>query len=346
LASEIDATSVQSAQENVTRNQLDNKIAIRHVEDRKQILTGVITDGDPKFDFCMCNPPFFDSLEQTALNDKRTSNATANELVCPGGEQAFISQMVEESVKIPHRIRWFTSMLGRKASVKSLQQRMFQMGATCVQTTEFAQGKQARWGIAWTFDPAEKKKIADHVKDKAKAPVSGPVFRNKSMFSVRDQEAQTLTDNLHDLMAKFASQHSPPLRLELRQADVSLTKGVFVMTSVEEDHSNTTDQASVIGPAIGPDVPPTSDLNSAVGSASGSQLEQKSEGATKQDEQGDEGDEGEPLFGFELRLLAQAPRVFALSLQYRPVDNSAHDASLSQNAFMSFSQWIEQQLRT
>jgi 23S rRNA A1618 N6-methylase RlmF len=46
--------------------------------------------------------------------------ATANELVCEGGEAAFISQMVQDSVKLQTQVRWYTSMCGRKETLKQV----------------------------------------------------------------------------------------------------------------------------------------------------------------------------------------------------------------------------------
>lgn len=62
-------------------------------------------DDRDKFDFTVCNPPFFSSLDQTAQNESRVCNATANELVCEGGELTFITNMIQQSVKRKHQIR-------------------------------------------------------------------------------------------------------------------------------------------------------------------------------------------------------------------------------------------------
>ncbi|WVZ21767.1 hypothetical protein V8G54_000311 [Vigna mungo] len=44
------------------------------------ILVGVVRD-DEKFDFCMCNPPFFESLEEAGLNPKTACGGTSREMV-------------------------------------------------------------------------------------------------------------------------------------------------------------------------------------------------------------------------------------------------------------------------
>ena len=57
------------------------------------------------FDLLVCNPPFFSSLTSTGVNPNRSAAATANELVCPGGEEEFVAQMIRESRERPAQIR-------------------------------------------------------------------------------------------------------------------------------------------------------------------------------------------------------------------------------------------------
>lgn len=48
-------------------------------------------------------------------------------------------------------ISWFTTMVGRKATLKGLTARLWALGAAAVRTTEFVQGRTSRWGLAWSF---------------------------------------------------------------------------------------------------------------------------------------------------------------------------------------------------
>ncbi|KAL5992528.1 hypothetical protein ACLOJK_013447 [Asimina triloba] len=120
------------------------------------ILFGVVRD-DERFDFCMCNPPFFESIEEAGQNPKTSCGGTYEEMVCPGGEQAFISLIIDDSVMLKQSFRWFTSMVGRKASLKLLVSKLHEIGVTIVKTTEFVQGYTSRWGLAWSFMPSNKK---------------------------------------------------------------------------------------------------------------------------------------------------------------------------------------------
>ncbi|KAF3796410.1 Ribosomal RNA large subunit methyltransferase F [Nymphaea thermarum] len=114
------------------------------------ILVGVVRDGE-KFDFCMCNPPFFESMEEAGANPRTSCGGTSEEMVCPGGELAFISRIIEDSIKLKDSFRWFTSMVGRKVNLKILVSKLWKVGVSTVQTTEFVQGQTFRWGLAWSF---------------------------------------------------------------------------------------------------------------------------------------------------------------------------------------------------
>lgn len=69
------------------------------------VLLGVVKDGET-FDFCMCNPPFFETIEESGLNPKTSCGGTPEEMVCSGGEHAFITRIIEDSAKLKHTFRY------------------------------------------------------------------------------------------------------------------------------------------------------------------------------------------------------------------------------------------------
>uniref|UniRef100_A0A7N0UVV7 U6 small nuclear RNA (adenine-(43)-N(6))-methyltransferase n=1 Tax=Kalanchoe fedtschenkoi TaxID=63787 RepID=A0A7N0UVV7_KALFE len=130
------------------------------------ILVGVVKDGET-FDFCMCNPPFFDDMEKAGLNPKTACGGTSAEMACPGGEKAFILRIIEDSVVLKQSFRWYTSMVGRKVNLKFLMSKLREVGVTVVKTTEFVQGQTCRWGLAWSFVAPAKKMIPISVSEKS-----------------------------------------------------------------------------------------------------------------------------------------------------------------------------------
>ncbi|CAN6688089.1 unnamed protein product [Malus baccata var. baccata] len=104
------------------------------------------------FDFCMCNPPFSETMEEAGLNPKTAC-----------GEKAFITRIIEDSITLKHTFRWYTSIVGRKLNVKILTSKLWEVGVTMVKTTEFVQSQTSRWGLAWSFLPPANKLLSSHV---------------------------------------------------------------------------------------------------------------------------------------------------------------------------------------
>ncbi|XP_057769276.1 uncharacterized protein LOC130989331 [Salvia miltiorrhiza] len=128
--------------------------------DGPPVLLVVVKDGE-NFDFCMCNPPFFETIEEAGMNPKTSCGGTPEEMVCSGGEHTFITRIIEDSVMLKDTFRWYSSMVGRKLNLNILVSKLWKVGATVVKTTEFVQGRTSRWGLAWSFLPVSRK-ISSH----------------------------------------------------------------------------------------------------------------------------------------------------------------------------------------
>ena len=115
------------------------------------MLRDIVEQSDGAFDFSMCNPPFFASMAAVDPNPFGSCEGVATELVTAGGEVAFVGRIIEESVAVAQRVRWFTSMVGCKSSVRPLLRKLRAAGITNVCTMVFVQGVTRRWGIAWSF---------------------------------------------------------------------------------------------------------------------------------------------------------------------------------------------------
>lgn len=187
VGSDVTDVAIEWAEKNVKNNpQISDLIEIRKVDFEEEltdkntkngesctdmnyngppILVGVVKPGE-KFDFCMCNPPFFESMEEAGLNPNTSCGGTLAEMVCHGGEQAFISRIIEDSVQLKESFRWYTSMLGKKSNLKNLIAKLREVGVSVVKTSEFVQGQTCRWGVAWSFVPPTKKIISSHVASK------------------------------------------------------------------------------------------------------------------------------------------------------------------------------------
>lgn len=73
-------------------------------------------------------------------------------MVTTGGEIAFITRMIEESLHLRERVIWYTTMLGKLSSVSVLIETLLEHKNNNYAVTEFVQGnKTRRWAIAWSW---------------------------------------------------------------------------------------------------------------------------------------------------------------------------------------------------
>ncbi|QDZ19283.1 S-adenosyl-L-methionine dependent methyltransferase [Chloropicon primus] len=114
------------------------------------VLLGVVDEG-ARYDFCMCNPPFFDVTEERSLH-KPGHGGLENELRCPGGEAGFVGRMISDSLVMKGQVLWYTTMIGRKKTLKALLARLRgEKDVKGIRTTTFVCGRTTRWGLAWTL---------------------------------------------------------------------------------------------------------------------------------------------------------------------------------------------------
>ncbi|ETV98132.1 hypothetical protein H310_08875 [Aphanomyces invadans] len=153
IATDIDALSLRYATANVESNNLSHAIHVEAVApDAPSVLLikSIATHASPIL-FSMCNPPFFDSVEEADTNPRTACTGSHGEMTTPGGEVAFISTMIQDSLVLHTKVRWYTSLIGRKSSLRPLLALLRSHGVCNMRTTEFLQGRTTRWGLAWSF---------------------------------------------------------------------------------------------------------------------------------------------------------------------------------------------------
>ncbi|KAI0273225.1 hypothetical protein BGY98DRAFT_1090782 [Russula aff. rugulosa BPL654] len=158
VATDIDSVSLASAQANINRNGLSERITLLRGDTAGPVLLPLFKDTATSFDFSMCNPPFYASTEeatQSAAAKELLPNAVCTgadvEMITTGGEEAFVSKMVGESVTLGKRCRWYTSMVGKQSSLTALVTLLRTHSITNYALTELVQGHTRRWALAWSF---------------------------------------------------------------------------------------------------------------------------------------------------------------------------------------------------
>lgn len=171
---DIDEKSLQYAKQNAEANDLEDRIKLIRtstesffdkipLDDVQQVKQQYFTTNKSliayRIDFTMCNPPFYSSQEDliSSAQSKQRAPFTActgspSEMVTPGGEVAFITNMILESLHHKDSCQWFTSMVGKLSSLTPLIDKLRGEGVGNYAVTEFVQGsKTRRWALGWSF---------------------------------------------------------------------------------------------------------------------------------------------------------------------------------------------------
>jgi len=114
------------------------------------VLLPALRPGE-RVSFTMCNPPFFAREDEAGQGRSGEYAGTPAEVACPGGEERFVRRMVADSFALRDRVWWFTTMVGKKATMRGLRQLLHALGVPVVRSTTFTQGQTERWGVAWSF---------------------------------------------------------------------------------------------------------------------------------------------------------------------------------------------------
>lgn len=146
---------------------LTRAIEVRHQPVSDNILIGVLRTGE-KFDLTLCNPPFHASpAEAMAAAQRKWKNlgkaaqgaaaprlnfgGKSNELWYPGGEQAFLERLIEQSAGIRKRCLWFTSLVSKAENLRYVEAALNKLHPCATHIIPMAQGQKQSRLVAWTF---------------------------------------------------------------------------------------------------------------------------------------------------------------------------------------------------
>lgn len=166
VGSDIDRCALANAQRIINANiGLSTAIELRLQTSAQAIFKGVVR-SDEVFDITLCNPPFHASqAEANAGTQRKWKNlgigrakhsllnfgGQAAELWCRGGEEAFVCNMIAESVQFKDRCLWFTSLISKSASLPGVYRALNKAAVQDYRTIEMAQGQKKSRFVAWTF---------------------------------------------------------------------------------------------------------------------------------------------------------------------------------------------------
>jgi len=171
VGTDIDSAAIKSAKQIIALNpHLKDAIDCRLQAQGPDIFKSVIKPNE-FFDLTICNPPFHKSLQEAQAGTiKKWDNLDANkqqstllnfggkttELWCVGGEAAFISRMIHQSISLSKQCLWFSTLVSKKDTLHDVYKALKKAGVADVKTINMAQGQKISRVVAWTFlDEAE-----------------------------------------------------------------------------------------------------------------------------------------------------------------------------------------------
>lgn len=166
IGSDIDPKSIESAQHIVSSNpSLADKIECRLQKNSTDMFQGVV-GPEERIDLTICNPPFHASLEGAQkgtrrkiknLSGKRVITpelnfaGISNELICEGGENRFIQNMIRESERFSSNCYWFSTLVSKQSNLKGIHNSLKEIKAQKVKTIPMGTGNKSTRIVAWTF---------------------------------------------------------------------------------------------------------------------------------------------------------------------------------------------------
>lgn len=163
VGSDVNQRALNNAQEIVNKNKLNSEIQLRFQKDQKKIFTNIILPEE-KFDLVICNPPFHESREEALsgtirkwknlgkkhLGNKLNFGGQEQELWFPGGERAFITNIIKEGQDFRAQIKFFTVLVSKEKNLLHLQNIIRNCGARG-HVLEMGQGNKKSRLLYWTY---------------------------------------------------------------------------------------------------------------------------------------------------------------------------------------------------
>jgi len=166
VGTDIDSIALANAQKIITTNpSITNSISFRKQDNPNSIFNGIIHKDD-FFHLSICNPPFHQSQEEATQGSlRKLKNLTgqekqdlllnfggqSNELWCRGGDEAFLRSMIYQSQHYAENVLWFTSLVAKKSTLKTIYKTLKKVKAKSVKTIPMGQGNKVSRIVAWSF---------------------------------------------------------------------------------------------------------------------------------------------------------------------------------------------------
>lgn len=166
IGSDIDPNAIASAQNIIDSNaSLKNRVECRLQKNSSDVFIGIVSKEE-KIELTICNPPFHASIEAAQKGSRRKAknlsgknvksprlnfSGIASELVCEGGENQFIQNMIKESLEFSKTCYWFSTLVSKQSNLKGIYRLLENSAATQIKMVPMGTGNKSSRIVAWTF---------------------------------------------------------------------------------------------------------------------------------------------------------------------------------------------------
>ncbi|KAJ6582890.1 S-adenosyl-L-methionine dependent methyltransferase [Mycena vulgaris] len=257
IATDVDTLSLTSARSNIERNGLQDRIRVFKTTPEALIFAPLHEDPSIRVQFTMCNPPFYSSHEDVVasadakeLEPNAVCTGADVEMITPGGESSFVRRMVDESIQLKDRCRWYTSMLGKMTSLIEVVGALREHGIENYGITEFVQGSTRRWAVVWSFSDFRLPDAVSRIPNPQLQSLMPPRNTLRQPVPFPDQDSQRLTEILSGVLASVdgarvvkAERSNPPVFI-IFAAKNTWSRGA------RRKHKQTAEEPAVIEPFV------------------------------------------------------------------------------------------------
>lgn len=131
VGSDIEQISLDNAASILKKNGIYKESIQLKIQKNSSSIFHSIIESDDYYDAVICNPPFYDSISDPQLaNKKKNKNLNQvinrnfggefHEIACMGGELDFISRMITESTYYKNQVYWFSCLVSKEKNLVKL----------------------------------------------------------------------------------------------------------------------------------------------------------------------------------------------------------------------------------
>ncbi|KAK8206984.1 hypothetical protein IWZ01DRAFT_351626 [Phyllosticta capitalensis] len=245
-ATEIDATSLRYAHDNLVANKLDDRCRLLQRTPTQPFMPDADKLGRQHLDFVMTNPPFFASVQEWQASLSGTGKEKPPDSVCTGartemvyegegqgegesggggGDYDFALRLYRESAQAEHvKAQWYSVMFGKKQSAQRFVAHL--QTAQCLNFATFLLGaanRTRRWVVAWSW--LEFRPESSISRTESAPPSLNPWPTD---YSILNQSRQS-TQRVQEEVMRILSELPPPFEMKWNQ---TLGSGVCRTTEI------------------------------------------------------------------------------------------------------------------